>query len=200
MTQEIHDKNCLLLVSNPTDVGTLQDFLLVSFGCQVTWLKDALELEDSHHTQGFDLIIADQRFANSTPAAIQKFVIKHHPRTPLLYLVRESDPDFARWALRNDIHHLLPMPLDYNQARQVIAVTLAISQAAQDKHISEQEMAHIYSMLKNAFYQIEPIVAFIRQNRMSTAAIYQELELKRTNGACLFDELMPKDPYLAKYG
>ena len=185
LVQESEKKLCLVFADNPESFRDLEKVLKDRF--ELHWIKDGLELGETVKGNPYRLIICEPRIHNLKPDDLINFCQMFHPAAPLLVLSDVDDQETAKWALHNGVFNMLMKPLDEHEVLQKVKLAEDVTKDISERGLSEQDVGHIYNLLKSHYYELDDIFVYIKRNNIPLSIIRDELRKKERFGKCLFD-------------
>ena len=187
MTRKNRLPICALLTSKPDLYEDFRRFLKDSY--EILWVRDATHLEEELKQDAVSIIICDPNLGHIDIEQLVRSCQLLHPRAPLLFISEKNNETFAKWSFQRGVTNLIESPVGKEDVLFKIDLAQKIKEKAQDGGLSDQEIGHMYNLLKAYYYNLEPILDYIRNAGLTMTAVQGELEKKKRFGSCVFDHI-----------
>lgn len=178
---------CALLTSMPSILDQLEQALGASF--TISWIRDGLDVEVGLQSNHLDIIICDPHIGRIELESLVQVCQKLHPRAPLFFISKPSDDAFSRWAFQKGITNLIEVPFVHEDIAFKIDLALKVKARIEKGGLTEQEIGHVYNLLKTYYYDLENILQYIKNSNLSLTVVQAELDKKARFGSCIFDHI-----------
>lgn len=138
---------------------------------------------------GYDVIISDIEMPHLDGIRLLSEFGKKHYDIPFILISGNLEDKHTSEAFQAGAYNVLQKPFKIEDLLEKIELAIDIQLSEKVSHITEQERAHIYNMLKMYYYDVEKIILLIQHFQLPVSFVQEEIKKKEQIGKCIFDDL-----------
>jgi DNA-binding NtrC family response regulator len=180
-------KHCLVVDDNYDLFVITQAGLAERYECD--YAPDAFTAQQFLGHKHYDVLLCDIKMPHLDGFGLVEELRKKTINLPIIFISGLIDPESVRRAFQLGAANVIAKPVSIDELLEKVERAVKMRESiVTETYGSEQEMGHVYNLLKSHYYDIQEILYQIQLHRIPLKVIKEELDKKERIGKCYLDD------------